>query len=373
MRILHISNTNINFDNRILKELESLESVNYYHLFAIGIYTDENWIDSKTTKRTEIKTIYLISNNFKILPRALQYFFIIIELTFKLLINGIKFKPNIVHCHDTMVLPAGILIKFFLNVKLIYDAHELESNKHGQNKILSKATYLIEYFSWHRIDYFITVSKSINDWYMKKLGDKPSKIILNSPVQDETTRFEKNYFHDKFKIKEERLIFVYIGALAEGRAIDLIVEAFRSSNVSSHVVFIGLGSMHSFVADSARSCDKIHLHSPVAHEKVVPLISSADIGLCLIENSSLSDFYCLPNKLFEYAFSGIPILASKFPDIEFIVEKYNLGFTCNLDVVSIIDEILKIEKEKPQSISSDISDLSWKSQSDKLLDAYNSL
>ena len=38
-------------------------------------------------------------------------------------------------------------------------------------------------------------------------------------------------------------------------------------------------------------------------KKLTNLIKEADVGLCLVENVSLSDYYCLPNKLFEYAFA----------------------------------------------------------------------
>ena len=47
--------------------------------------------------------------------------------------------------------------------------------------------------------------------------------------------------------------------------------------------------------------------------------------MCLIQNVSLSDYYCLPNKLFEYCFAEIPVLASNFPDISQTVEKYDLS------------------------------------------------
>ena len=46
--------------------------------------------------------------------------------------RGIKFE--VIHCHDTLVLPIGYLLKKIKKSKLIYDAHELESNKKGQSK-----------------------------------------------------------------------------------------------------------------------------------------------------------------------------------------------------------------------------------------------
>ena len=41
-------------------------------------------------------------------------------------------------------------------------------------------------------------------------------------------------------------------------------------------------------------------------------------------NVSLSGYYCLPNKLFEYCFC-VPI-ASDFPDIVDVVSKFKLGY-----------------------------------------------
>jgi glycosyltransferase involved in cell wall biosynthesis len=67
------------------------------------------------------------------------------------------------------------------------------------------------------------------------------------------------------------------------------------------------------------------VHDRVPHNQVVSLAKSADFGLCLVENISLSDYFCIPNKLIEYAFSGLPVVASKLPEIQRVVEEYKLG------------------------------------------------
>ncbi|PID47293.1 MAG: hypothetical protein CR967_05175 [Proteobacteria bacterium] len=105
---------------------------------------------------------------------------------------------------------------------------------------------------------------------------------------------------------------------------------------------------------------------------MVQIAKSADVGLCLIENVSLSDYYCLPNKLFEYAFANIPILASNFPDISNAVARYNLGITSDLDVQSVYESIKKMEdlKELPKINTNLLHELSWETQEKKLIELY---
>ena len=82
-----------------------------------------------------------VSHKFTMLPRSIRYFLVLLELTVRFSAIGLFMKPNIIHCHDTMVILPGLIIKLLTGAKLIYDAHELESNKNGQNWILSKATF----------------------------------------------------------------------------------------------------------------------------------------------------------------------------------------------------------------------------------------
>jgi glycosyltransferase involved in cell wall biosynthesis len=117
------------------------------------------------------------------------------------------------------------------------------------------------------------------------------------------------------------------------------------------------------------------VHDAVPHEKVVSIAKSADIGLCLIQNVCLSYYYCLPNKLFEYCFAEIPILASDFPDISQTVNKYNLGICTNLDVNEIYEAIKNLEnkKELPKINADELYELSWDAQEEKLIKLYDGL
>jgi len=370
MNILHLTHTDTRFDNRILKEIGALSDTKLYNILCIGVSSVERAAMSNSIPDVKIRTLRLISKMPKWVPRPIRHTLMLIELYLRFTLLGIKHKPKIIHCHDTMVLAIGVFIKIISKSKLIYDAHELESNKNGQSKILAKATLFIEKLSWSYVDHLISVSDSIIEWYNINLGVKKSTLILNSPIIKSSEVKKVNYFHHLYDIEHSKLVFIYLGILGGGRGIDLILDAFRDENIESHIVFIGYGEFEKKISDIAKIKKNIHLHEAVPHEDVVSLVSNADVGLCLIENVSLSDYYCLPNKLFEYAFAGLPILTSDFPDIIKTVHRYNLGKVCSGSLNSIHCTIKEIEMKPLKRLSADLTELGWQKQAERLINAY---
>jgi glycosyltransferase involved in cell wall biosynthesis len=241
--------------------------------------------------------------------------------------------------------------------------------------VLSVFTLLIEKISWRYIDFLISVSPSIINWYNVTLGVKESLLILNSPhLKPEKLHLVTNdYLREKFKIPEDCKVFVYLGIIGKGRGIDLYLNAFQSQEINSHIVFIGFGEYVKKVQDCTLNSRKIHYHSSVKHDEVVEITKSADVGLAMIEAVSLSDYYCLPNKLFEYAFSGLFILASDFPDMKKVIQDFDLGICSSWDLESIKQKIVEIETEDIKKSTRDLSSLSWQYQAEKLLKAYHHL
>jgi glycosyltransferase involved in cell wall biosynthesis len=376
MRILHLTHTDIRFDNRILKELEALSILPDNQLFAIGLIKDEGAaINNTKILNTKIKHVDSIFRNIRIIPNTLKHLLIFIEFFLKIFIFSLKIRPKIIHCHDTLVLPIGFFLKFIFKSKLVYDAHELESNKNGQTKLFSIITIIIERICWSRINLLISVSPSIINWYSNKFGLKKSTLILNSPKIISYPQHEKlinnnKYFHKKYNINNDKIIFIYIGALVKGRGIELLLNVFKDPLIKSHIVFMGFGELQNLVFENEKLSHNIHYHESVSHDMITNLVQNADYGLCVLENVSLSDYFCLPNKLFEYAFSGLPVLASDFPDIKNLVHQYNLGICCSFNIKDVKDTIMRLQNNPIYKISSDLNSLSWEEQAKKLRIAY---
>ena len=78
----------------------------------------------------------------------------------------------------------------------------------------------------------------------------------------------------------------------------------------------------------------------IKHENLINYTAGADIGLALIENISLSYYYALPNKLFEYIIAQIPVLVTELPQMEEIVNKYEVGEVLLNDTANELSKVL---------------------------------
>jgi glycosyltransferase involved in cell wall biosynthesis len=141
----------------------------------------------------------------------------------------------------------------------------------------------------------------------------------------------------------------------------------------SHIVFLGYGELVSKVVEHSEVYKNIHYMPSVPHHEVVKVAKSADIGLAMIEAVSLSDYYCLPNKLFEYAFSGLFVITSDFPDMKQIVDEYDLGITCAVEKTALMELIKELSNKECSASKKDLYKLSWQYQEELLLKVYEKI
>ena len=90
----------------------------------------------------------------------------------------------------------------------------------------------------------------------------------------------------------------------------------------------------------------------------------------MIKPISKSYEQTLPNKLFEYALAGIPVIASKLTEMEKIINKYQIGYTVEYDDLEAqIQVIKKILDENNRTEIQQIAEqyLVWESQENLFL------
>ena len=378
LKVLHLTHTDINKDPRIIKSIKAIDKLSWIEVYGIGIQDSSHYsrrFETKDSIDINSITLKLFSKKLTFLPNILRHLFTLLEFLLRSFFIINKFKPSVIHCHDTLALPIAILFKVFHSkLKVIYDAHELGSNRNGIDNFFSKIVYFFEKITWRFIDHFISVSPSIIKWYEEEYGRKKNTLILNSPEIETKKTENSNGFRKKFLINDDEKLFIYVGEINKGRGITNLLEIFK--DLKSRILFLGYGPLVNKVKDFEKNYSNIHYHEAVEPDSLISLIQEADVGLCLVERASLSDYFCLPNKLFEYAFAGLPVIASDFPDIKFLVEKYDLGFCCDSgsikDVKKNIERYESIIKISKNDVSK-LHDLSWQKQELNLINVYRRL
>lgn len=364
---------NFKNDSRVLKENISLQKAGY-DVTVVALHESPMAVH-ETVKGVPVHRIELRSREWskQKLVQLIKY----AEFIFRA-VTAYK-QSDILHCNDLNTLPIGVIIKRFFNrnAKIVYDAHEYETEQNNLVGWRKRAAKWLEKQLIGHADAVMTVSGGIADEYVRLYGIPRPSLVLNTPARHFVAR--KNLFRKAFGIGEEQTIFLYQGSLSRGRGIESIIDAFKGMESSDRVlVLMGYGPLAEAVKEAAAAHTNIFYHEAVAPEVVLDYTASADVGLSLIENSCLSYYYCLPNKVFEYAMAGLPVIVSGLYEMRRIVEQYAIGAVMASDdeagLLSAMEQIEAMEAEILKHNLERFAEIfNWEAQEQVLLGVYKAL
>ena len=377
-KVLSIVFNDLTNDNRVLNQATSLASKGY-DVTLMGIQRATSL--PLNEKKMGVQIIRKRMDN-SIIERIkyVRAIYFILYVWLQIFKEGFQ-KHNVVHSHDLNTLQFGVLIKFIrlTKVKLIYDAHEYETQRNGLKGWWWTYVKLKERFLIKFCDRVITVSDTIADEYVRLYGIEKPAVIFNCPILRTEEVLKKDLFREYFNIPSTKKVYLYQGYLYPGRGIEVVLDAFDQLNLEDGVlVLMGEGTLTNYIKEHDKYGKSVFVHPFVSGDVLLGYTSSADCGIAFIEDISLSDRYCLPNKLFEYIAAGLPVISSGLPDLKEFVKSNQVGVAAPTNDVSgfikAFREMADLDSEKLRSqIMKTRSMYNWSTQEIVLLETYDRL
>jgi glycosyltransferase involved in cell wall biosynthesis len=384
-KVLMIVQNDFVNDIRIIKEATTLGKNDYkvkiLAQYNTGLQQVEKF-EFFEVERVKIRSRNVLSKN-NIFIQFFKYF----EFYYQCKKAGLKYMPDIIHCHDLVTLPIGWAIKKKAKgeIKYVYDSHELWfdvgyfGKKDGfAQSILNK----IEQKYIKKCDEVITVSESIATNIFNRFKLKKAPVILRNIPQYSGTITKKNHFRKKYKLKENTKLLLFLGTIGIGCGIEKIIDSLQYLENNIVLVVLGANIIPLEVKKKVIDCglqDRVFFHETVDYREVSEYTNSADVGVRLIQNICLSYYYSLPNKIFDYIQAEIPIISSNFPDVSRIINDYKVGLTVDPENTKEICEAINLlisdetmYKSFVKNTQAAKKELNWENEKKELLKLYSS-
>jgi glycosyltransferase involved in cell wall biosynthesis len=376
---LHIVANNFKNDSRVLKETKSIAESGIFQkvyiaaLWESGVDELEQLDPKREVWRVPLKTRWFSKVLF---VQALKY----LEWAARIFLRYRNRKIRVVHCHDLFPLPIGLFFKFFTRAKVVYDAHELESERDGQGRALKALSRIVERASLRFADSFIVVSESIGNWYRAAYRMEESRqvnVVKNVPYVQKIDDTAEKLLRKKFGMKDGELLFLYQGALTGGNGIYALLEVFKDEDQKKHIAFMGYGHLEQTIREYESKYPNIHFHPAAKPDEIISYTAGADVGISLPENTCLSYYFCLPNKLFEYLMSGLPVIVSDFPEMAAFIDQNGCGWKSDATPAAFRAVLAEINAEAVREKSAKARacryNYGWHLEEKTLLASYNLL
>lgn len=370
-KVAHMTTVHPRTDTRIyLKELKTLALNEEYDLNLFVADGEGDYYDRDSQ-------IFIHDINKK-KPNTRIYRALITSLV--MLVKVRKFKPNIVHFHDSELIPIGLILKLS-GIKVIYDVHEnLYKQILGKSYIPMLARYpiailmrFLEYLGAIVFDRLVVATPEI-----QKLFPRNKTILVqNFPFKNEFAVIDNSFYENR----NHNLCF--IGYITKIRGLNEVIDSLnymKNSTFKFHLAGKFESQRYENYIRNKKESKHIKFYNWVDRNEMLEILNQSKVGIVTYLPFP-NHINAQPNKLFEYMSAGIPVIASDFPLWRQIIENEKCGLLVDPRNPQQIAEALDwiFDNPKEAKIMGDNgkkavkNKYNWDLESAKLLGSYLSL
>ena len=276
--------------------------------------------------------------------RVSQVVSLILPARLELYVLVLGTRSRVCYCNDLDTLDVGVIMKL-TGMRLVYDSHELYCDMIPAG--LRRSFFAIfEKMLINFTDALITVNPFIASELRRRYKiSKQIHVVLNCP--------NSQIPPSSSQTEHKSVIVLYHGGLDIDRGLENLVKASRYFNANIRLVIRGEGRLEGQLKELASGASNVRFEKSVPVNEVVQIARSADIGIIPYIATNLNQYYCSPNKLFEYIQAGLAVITSDLPYLKQVVTDNKIGEVCDpqdpIDIakkINFVSEKVNLDKYK---------------------------
>lgn len=291
-------------DARVIRAAEALYNGNH-EVTVISCDSDKNYHNDSFTS--------LVYESGVLGPKALIKFWL---FCIKYILQNSK-NYDIIYYHDYYMPIIGRICNLFLKKPWVYDAHELLIQRKSHKWALrEKIFFWLERISIKKAHLVIAANDErlmvINKFYKLKKSISVANIADLKILSNETKK--KDYI-------------VYQGVLNEERKVSNYVKVLTYLPKNIKLKLIGGGNIEYYknLAKELKVEDRTIFTGRIPYSELLSESLECKIGFVSYKMDDLNNYYCSPNKLFEYIQLGLSVIVSPQPFLRSVINDFHVG------------------------------------------------
>ncbi len=292
-----------------------------------------------------------------------------------------EYQPDVIYAHDVHLLPVAARAKSRAlsegrKCTLIYDVHEFVPGQDRTRKELAPLLTQMEDEFVGDADALVTVSPQLATLLEDRFRRPVDAVVLNAYLPVAGAPHPPSLRETSGVGPYDRII-VYSGGTTRARGIDLVLDVLPTLPADIHLVLV---TRRNLVVDELEEqaerlgvSDRFHLVPFVDPAQVAEFLAEADVGLCPLRSGYINNEVALANKLFEYAYAGVPVVVSDLPAQGPFIREHGYGEVFDIDdrddLRRAIMAVLEDRDGYVAAITPEVLEVcSWERQAEVLVD-----
>lgn len=324
-KILVISFSDLRHDARVARQIEFIKD--QYEVTAICYQGKQNHgYQIIPIQKTRFTLPHKLFSSFFLLTRLFKKAYSLLYQVERIIEKLKSSSYDLIIANDVESLPLAFSLKG--SAKIVFDAHEY-APRHFEDRLMWRIFFqplnvhlCKKYISL--VDAMTTVGKGLATEYHKNFGVSP-QIITNAtwhsairPTQNKSGKIRLIHHGGSTPSRKLELMIEMMTHLDDRFTLDLmlIVPQLASAQTANYINYLkGLSA----------NDKRIQFLPPLKSEELVAFLNQYDVGVFLLPPINFNYANTLPNKLFDFIQARLAIAIGPTPEMEEIVNHYDIG------------------------------------------------